>query len=89
MNITKYIIILLIGLYLIKSILGSKYIKRIIKPITNKKMKNKFINLIIIYRINYFNILENNYEFSKEIYNKILSKEDLRREELVILNKYI
>ena len=52
-------------------------------------MKNKFINLIIIYRINYFNILENNYEFSKEIYNKILSKEDLRREELVILNKYI
>lgn len=74
---------------MLKSILGSKYMKKIIKPITNKKMKNKFINSIIIYRISYLNILENNYEFSKEIYNKILSKEELRREELVILNKYI
>lgn len=89
MNIIKFIVILLVGLYVIKSVLKSRYIKKSISPITNRKIKNRFINIIIIYRINYFNILDNNYEFSKEIYNKILLKEELRNEELAILNKYI
>ena len=58
-------------------------------PITNKKIKNKYINLIVIYRINYFNKVGKRYEIDNVLYNKLLGKKELSKEELNILNKYI
>lgn len=89
MIIIKYIVITISILYIVKLFLLSALFKTIIIPITNKKIKNKYINLIIIYRINYFNKMDKGYKFDKALYNKLLSKEELRKEELKILNKYI
>lgn len=63
-------------------------LKSIICPITNNKIKNRFINLIILYRINYFE----HYRITnvdKNVYNKILNKQFLNKSELKILNKCI
>ncbi|WP_404988783.1 hypothetical protein [Clostridium culturomicium] len=89
MNIIKFILILWAGQHLIKFVLGSNLTMIMIKPLTNKKIKNKFINLIIIFRINYLNILDDGNQFEKELYNKILLKEELRKADLSFLNKHI
>lgn len=89
MNIIKFILIIWAGQYLIKFVLGSNLTGIMIKPLTNKKIKNKFINLIIIFRINYLNILDDGNQFEKELYNKILLKEELRKADLSFLNKHI
>lgn len=63
-------------------------LKSIICPITNNKIKNRFINLIILYRINYFEHYRIT-NFDKNVYNKILNKQFLNKSELKILNKCI
>lgn len=89
MIIIKYIVILIIIGCILKLFLASSLLKTILMPITNKKIKNKYINLIVIYRINYFNKVGKRYEIDNVLYNKLLGKKELSKEELNILNKYI
>lgn len=88
MNFIKLILFLLIFIFICTKILSSAILKLILSPIDNKKLKNNFINSIIIYRINYFNS-HSITEFNKNIYNKILSKQYLTQSELKYLNKKI
>lgn len=80
---------LLVVLPLIVLILTSSVVRCMLVPIDNKKIKNRWINLIIICRINYFNILNYKDDFCIDLINKIYSKNDLNNEELNYLNKKI
>lgn len=86
--IKKFILLILILILVIKVFLSSSILKSIICPITNNKIKNRFINFIVLYRINYFEHYRIT-DFDKNIYNKILNKQFLNKSELKILNKCI
>lgn len=74
---------------LVKFLLSERIIKILLLPISNKKIKNKFINMCILYRVNYINSIYDNTIFDKEIWNKIINREELKEDELSYLNKNI
>lgn len=57
----------------------------ILKPITNKKIKSFIPYLILISRIERFNILKD----KGELYKKLILKKDLNENELKFLNENI
>lgn len=57
----------------------------ILKPITNKKIKNFIPYLILMSRIERFNILKD----KGELYKKLILKKDLNENELKFLNENI
>lgn len=87
-NFILLILVIKVLILVIQGFLSSSILKSIIYPITNNKIKNRFINLIVLYRINYFEYYRIT-EFDKNIYNKILNKQYLNKSELKILNKCI
>ncbi|MBY0756291.1 hypothetical protein K5V21_12620 [Clostridium sardiniense] len=80
-----FIIILLINIYfLIDDTINSILIKKI-QPLNNKKYKKFFYYYITLGYINSNEILKDN----NNLYNKILAKEDLSKNDLDYLNKHL
>lgn len=67
---------------ILKILLVSNTIKKILLPINNRKIKKFFIRKIVLYRINFFKILKK----ENKIYKKILHKKDLLDIEIKFLN---
>lgn len=47
-------VVIKVVIFLLKVFLSSSILRALIYPITNKKIKNRLINLIVTYRLNYF-----------------------------------
>lgn len=79
-------VVIKVSIALLKVFLSSSILRSMVYPITNKNIKNRLINVIVIYRVNYFNYYRIT-DFDKDIYNKIINRQFLNKSELMYLNK--